>query len=101
MADLSDDEARALSAKMKGLELRAKHLRESIESRPFQQMCRDKGTTPAQVLAEIEAKMSPEELRQWLDERRTLEAEYKAAGSPPDHGEAEPRNPRRAQRRLV
>lgn len=59
-----EDELDRLMAQLDEMGQKADQLIRQIDARPFQAMCRDKGTTPAEVLAGLEAKMSVEELHE-------------------------------------
>lgn len=61
-----------LLAQLDDMQSKAEKLIAEIEARPFQQMCREKGTTPAEVLAGLEATMSAEELSEAQHEHREL-----------------------------
>lgn len=65
-------ELERLMAQLDDMGRKADRLIEEIDARPFQTMCREKGTTPAEVLAGLEEKMSVEELHEAQNARRQM-----------------------------
>lgn len=61
-----------LMAQLDDMGRKADRLIAEIDARPFQTMCREKGTTPAEVLAGLEAKMSAEELDEAQNAHRQM-----------------------------